>query len=98
VFYTEVAKVDRGVAYVAMVCTCMLYVSVPNVYLFFTRMMQVCLSGCCICFIYMCKFFIWMLRMFCNGFQAFSGVFCKCFKRMFQVFHLSYVVCFKCCI
>jgi hypothetical protein len=25
----------------------------------------------------------------CNGFQVFFMCFCKCFRRMFQVFHLS---------
>jgi hypothetical protein len=31
VFHTDVAKVDRDVAYVAIVCTCMLQAYVPNV-------------------------------------------------------------------
>ena len=29
-----------------------------------------------------------MLRMFANGFQVFSGIFCKCFICMFRVFQL----------
>jgi hypothetical protein len=39
-----------------------------------------------------------MLRDFCNGFQVFFRCFCKYFKRLFQVFHLSSFVCCKCCI
>jgi hypothetical protein len=35
VFHTDVAKVDRDVAFVAMVCTRMLQASVPNVSSFF---------------------------------------------------------------
>jgi hypothetical protein len=56
--------------------------------------------------------FIWMLRMFhtyvasvlsgyCLCLQWFSSVlgvfFCKCFRCMFQVFHLSSFLCCKCC-
>jgi hypothetical protein len=33
-----------------------------------------------------------------NGFQAFLGVFFKCFKSMFQVFDLSLDICSNCCI
>jgi hypothetical protein len=49
-----------------------------------------------------CKCFIWMLGMFANGFQVFSGVFftsvsnacfeCfSCFVRMLQVFYLDVI-------
>jgi hypothetical protein len=31
-----------------------------------------------------------------NGFKWFLSVFCKCFRHMFQVFHLSSDVCCKC--
>ena len=49
--------------------------------------------------------FIWMLHVFyldvaygCNGFHVFSGIFSKCFRSMFQVFHLPLDVCCNCCI
>jgi hypothetical protein len=51
VFYTDVAKLDQDIIYVAMVCTRMLQVFIFNVLsVFFRRMSQVCLSRCCICF------------------------------------------------
>jgi hypothetical protein len=46
----DVAKVDRDVAYVvvvAYVCCIRLF---PMFHLFFQRMLQMCLSECCICF------------------------------------------------
>jgi hypothetical protein len=60
----------------------MLQASVPYVSFVF-------LDVCCMC-VYLdiayvshmcCKCFIWMLRKY----------FCKCFRRMFQVFHLSFL-------
>jgi hypothetical protein len=39
-----------------------------------------------------------MLHMFCNGFQVFFSCFCECFRHIFQVFHLSSDVRYKCCI
>jgi hypothetical protein len=50
-FNTDVAKVDRDVVFVAMVCTRMLQVSFPNVSSVFQ--------------IYVVSMFIWMLYMFC---------------------------------
>jgi hypothetical protein len=88
VFYVDVAKVDRDVAYVAMdvhVCCKLLF---PMFHLFFfRRMLQVS--------------FIWMLHMFhtyvasvlsgcCVCFTMFFRCFCKCFKCMFQVFDLLF--------
>jgi hypothetical protein len=63
-------------------------------------MLQVFLFGCYICFIHMfTSVFVMMLHMFCNDF---SGVFAsvsdscfKCFRLMFQVFHLSSDACCK---
>ena len=51
-FHKDISKVDRNVAYVAMVVhVCMLQTSVRNVSsIFFRRMLQVCLFGCYICF------------------------------------------------
>jgi hypothetical protein len=68
VFHTDVAKLDRDVAYVAIVCTRMLQASVPNVSSFF--------SDVCCKFVYLdvayvshvcCKCFIWSAYV-CNGF------------------------------
>jgi hypothetical protein len=43
---------------------------------------------------YACKCFIWMLHMFAMIFNCSSGVFRKCFRHLFQVFHLSsFVYC-----
>jgi hypothetical protein len=70
----------------------MLQASVPNVlYDSFRFMLQVCLFRCYKCF-------IWMLRMFYNGFQVFFMCFYKCFKCIFQAFYLLLDVCCKYCI
>jgi hypothetical protein len=57
VFYTNVTKVDRDVAFVGMVYTRMLQAFVPNVSSIFRHMFQVYLSGCCICSTYMLQVF-----------------------------------------
>jgi hypothetical protein len=79
----NVAKVGQDVAYVAIA----IHVCCKCVYLDVAYVSHIC-----------CKCFIWMLHMFSNGFSSvFSDVFCKCFRFMFQVFHLSsdiYCECF----
>ena len=83
-FYMDIAKVDRNVAYVAMVVhvCCMLLFSmfnlffqtyVANVFIWILHMFQT----------YVASVFIWMLRMFYNDFSCVFGCFCKCFRRMF---------------
>jgi hypothetical protein len=78
-------------------CTCMLQTSISNVSSVF--------SDACWKYVYLdviyvshicCKCFIWMLHMFCNGFQVFFRYFCECFIRTFQMFRLPSYVCFKC--
>ena len=68
---------------------------------FFRCILQVCLTGCCICFTHMLQVFYLDVAYVCNEsvlsrcyvcLQWFSNVFrcfCKCFRRMLQVFHLS---------
>jgi hypothetical protein len=80
VFYLDVAKVDLDVAY-----TCILQAYVSSV---------LGISDVC------CKCFIWMLQVFpldvACVLQWFSSVFrCfrKCFRRLFQVFHLLSFIC-----
>jgi hypothetical protein len=94
VFYTDVAKVDRDVAYVAMVvhvCCKRLF----PMFHFFRRMLQVCLFGCCICFH---TYVPSVLSRCCVMFAMVFKYFCRCFRGMFQVFHLSFFVCCQCCI
>jgi hypothetical protein len=74
VFKINVAKVDRDVVYVAMDngCTRMMQRSVPNVsYVFSDVLLQVCLSGCCICFMRMLQVFHRDNVYVCNDFQVF---------------------------
>jgi hypothetical protein len=59
------------------------------------HMLHACLSGCCICFKHMLHMFYLDVVYGCNGFQALSGVFFKCFISMFQL--PSDVYC-NCCI
>jgi hypothetical protein len=51
--------------------------------------------GCCIC----CNGCTCMLQASIPMFQLFIvHICCKSFRRMSQVFHLSFFVCCKCCI
>jgi hypothetical protein len=72
VFHSDVAKVDRVVAYVAMVVQRMLQVCIPNVSPIFS---DICYKCIYLEVIYVadicCKYFIWMLRMFTMVFQVF---------------------------
>jgi hypothetical protein len=113
VFLIDVAKVDQDAAYVAMVvhvcCKCLfsmfhLFFHMYVVRVFYLDVAYV--SHIC------CKCFIWVLHMFHTSvtsilsgccvclqwFQVFLGVFCKCFRRMFYLFHPYSYVCCKCCI
>jgi hypothetical protein len=92
VFHVDVAKVDRDVAYVAMVIhVCckrlfqMFHLFVANVFIWMSHMFQV--------------FYLVVAHAFTMAFQVFSCVFCKCvqthvsyfssaFRRMLQMFYL----------
>ena len=50
-FDMDVAKVDRDVAYVAMVVQVCCKSLSPMFHVFFRRMLQACFFGCCICFL-----------------------------------------------
>ena len=67
VFHTVViVELDRGVAFVSMVCTCMLQASVSNVsYVFQT---------------YVASVFIWMLHMFHTYVASVAHAFAMTFK------------------
>jgi hypothetical protein len=93
VFQMDVAKVDRDIAYVVIVihvCCKRLFKCFICV---FGCMLQMFLSGYCIYFTHMLQVFYMDVAYAYNGFQAFSGVFCKCSKSMFKVFYLSSDVC-----
>jgi hypothetical protein len=75
VFHTVVAKVDRDVAYVAMVVHVCCKSLSPMFHLFSKRMLQVCLSGCCICFTHMLQVYYLDVAYVCNVFQVFFQVF-----------------------
>jgi hypothetical protein len=89
VFQMNVTKVDRNVAYVAMV----VHVCCKDLFLMFylclNILLQVCLFGCCIRFhIYVAS----VLSRYCICLQWFSSVFhifLQVFQSMFQVFQLS---------
>ena len=86
VFHTDIAKVDHGVAFVAMVCTRMLQASVFNVSSIFQT--------------YVASVFIWMLHMFhtyvasvLSGCCVCLAIVSKCFS---DVFASVSDACFKC--
>jgi hypothetical protein len=65
VFHIYIVKVDEDVAYIAMVvhgCCKFLF---PMFHLFLRRMLQACLSGCCICFAHILQPHV------CDGFECF---------------------------
>jgi hypothetical protein len=79
-------------------CTYMLQGSIPNVlYIFFRRMLQACLFGCCIYFHTYVESVLSGVVYVCNGFKCF----CKYFSRIsVSYFFLFYVAsaafeCFK---
>ena len=80
----DVVKVDQDIAYVGMVVHVCCKLLFPMFYLFFRRMLQVCLSVCCICFTQMLQVFYLDVAYVCNGLQVFSCVFAivldSCFK------------------
>jgi hypothetical protein len=87
VFHTGVAEVDRDVAYVGMVLH-KLQESVSNVLSVFQTYVASVFIRCCIYFrIYVAS----VLSVCCVYLQWFQVFFCKCFIRMFQVFHLSFL-------
>ena len=70
-FYTDVAKVDSDVIYVAMVCTSILQASIPNVYsVFQTYVASVFIWMLHMFHTYIAKCFIWMLCMFVVVFKC----------------------------
>jgi hypothetical protein len=85
VFHIDVTKVDQDVAHVAMIVhVCCKLLFLMFIY-FFRRMLQVRLSGCCICFhTYDASVLSGCCVCFYNGFKCFSGVFASvsdaCFK------------------
>jgi hypothetical protein len=85
-FQMDVAKVDQDVAYVTMIVHVYCKGLLPMFHLCFLDICYKCvvLYGCC----------IW-LQWFSSVFRCF---FFKCFKNMFQVFHLPSDVCCNCCI
>jgi hypothetical protein len=71
VFHMDVAKVDRDVAYVAMVVHLCCKHLLPMFHLFFRCMLQEYLSRCFICFIHMLQVFYLDVAYACNGFKCF---------------------------
>jgi hypothetical protein len=72
VFHMNVAKVDRDVAYVAMVVHICCKLMFPMFIFFQTYVASVFILNVvyvsCLC----CKYFIWMFTyVFCNGFKCF---------------------------
>jgi hypothetical protein len=81
---SDVASASDGCCIGCNGCTRMLQRSVTNISsVFFRRMLQVCLFGCCICFTH-------IFRVFyldgCNGFQVFLGVFSSVLEACFKCF------------
>jgi hypothetical protein len=94
----DVVKVDRDVAYVVLVIH-VCYKLLFSMFHFFQRMLQVCLSGCCICFHTYIASVLSECCVCLQWFKCFSGVFAsisdacfKCFmvfRRMLQLLHLN---------
>jgi hypothetical protein len=85
VFYTDVAKIDLDVAFVAKVCTCMLQASVPNV----SSIFQTYVASVSSAFFYMLQVLYLNVSKVDLVLHMLLG-----YIRMFQVFHLfqAYVV------
>jgi hypothetical protein len=83
-FYTDVAKVDQDVAYVAMVVHICCKSMSPMFHLFFKRMLQACLFECCICF------HTYVASVLSGCCACFAMVF-KYFLQVFQI-HVSNIL------
>ena len=71
-----------------------------DLYVAYTCMLQVYVSSISGVLYVCCKYFIWILHIFCNGYSA-THVFSWCFRRILQVFQLfrTYVasISSRCC-
>jgi hypothetical protein len=87
IFHIDVAKVDRDVAYVVMVVHVCCNLLFPMFHLFFSDVCSKCvwLDVAYVSHIY-CKYFIWMLHMFHNGFKCFLYVFASVLDAFFKGF------------
>jgi hypothetical protein len=74
-FHTDIAKVDRDVAYIAMVVHVYCNHLSLMFHLFSRYTLEVCLSGCYICFTHMLQVFYLDVAYICNGLQLFLQVF-----------------------
>jgi hypothetical protein len=96
VFHADVAKVDRDVAIVVLVCCKLLFsmfhlffhTHIASVYIWMLHMFYTyvasALFGCCVCFTMV--------------FKCFFMCFCNWFTCMFQVLYLPSDIRCKCCI
>ena len=75
VFHMDVAKVDREVAYIAMVIHVFVNFCFQCFICFSRRMLQVCLFGCCLCFTHMLHVFYLNVAYVLQWFQVFFQVF-----------------------
>jgi hypothetical protein len=88
----DVAKVDHDIAYVAMAIRCSKCI--------------ICFFRCCCMCVYLDVAYVsHMLQVFYLDVVYVSAMvssvfrcFCKCFRYMFEVFHLPLDVCCNCCI
>ena len=85
VVHADVAKVDRDDAFIAIVLHVRCKLLFLMFHLFFRRLLQVCLSRCCICFrTYIASFYLDVAYV-CNCvFQVFSGVFANVSDASFK--------------
>ena len=88
-FHMAVAKVDRDSSYVAMVVHVCCKRLFPIFHQFFRHMLQVCLSGCCICFTHMLQVFYLDVAYVLLWVQVFFASVSSVFFYMLQVLHLD---------
>jgi hypothetical protein len=71
-FHMDIVKVDRDIAYVAMVIHVCCKLLFPMFHLFFQAYVAiVCLFGCCICFTHMLQLFYLGVAYVLHGFHVF---------------------------
>jgi hypothetical protein len=88
VFHMDVTKVDYDLVYVAIdVHACCKCLSLKfHLFFFSICMLQVGLSGCCVCFTHMLQAFYLDIVYVCNDFQVFLGIFASVSKKCFKCF------------
>jgi hypothetical protein len=98
-FHMDIVKVDRDVAYVAVV----VHLRCKRLFLMFHLIFQTYVASVFILMLHMLHTYVVSVLSGCcvcvaMSFQVLHVFFCKCFRYIFQTFDLPSDIYYKCCI